>query len=202
MGTSKETRATIIALYQNGLTCKEIAAKNIAPERTIYCIIKNIKETGSSAAKKASGHPRVSSQWQDRLLFRSQLRNGVATSAELAQYLLHAGVAASARTVRQGLLNKGLVSRRAAKKPLLSKKNINTSHNRLKFCRKHREQKTGAELFSQMNPPFDYLVAVRRRKDQRYHESCVVPTVNPSMFGVASHPREWAHSQSCPKTLP
>ncbi|KTF79861.1 hypothetical protein cypCar_00043621, partial [Cyprinus carpio] len=45
MVTSKETRAAIIALHQNGLTCKEIATKNIAPERTIYRIVKNFKET-------------------------------------------------------------------------------------------------------------------------------------------------------------
>jgi len=48
MVTSKETRAAIIALPQNGLTCKEIAIKNIAPERTIYLIIKNFKAQGLS----------------------------------------------------------------------------------------------------------------------------------------------------------
>ena len=74
------------ALHQNGLTCKETAAKNIAPERTIYRIIKNFKENGSTVVKKASGRPRVSSKRKDRLLLRSQLRNRVTTSAELAQY--------------------------------------------------------------------------------------------------------------------
>ena len=53
--TSKETRAAIIALHQNGLTCKGIATKNIAPERTIYRIIKNFKERGLTAVKKPSG---------------------------------------------------------------------------------------------------------------------------------------------------
>jgi len=32
----------------------QIAIKNIAPERTIYQIIENFKEIGSSAEKKAS----------------------------------------------------------------------------------------------------------------------------------------------------
>ncbi|ROL52215.1 hypothetical protein DPX16_8619 [Anabarilius grahami] len=60
MVTFKERCAAIIALHQNGLTFKEIAAMNIAPERTIYRISKNFKERGSTAVKKASRHPRVS----------------------------------------------------------------------------------------------------------------------------------------------
>ena len=49
--------------------------KNIAPERTIYQIIKNFKERGSTAVKKYSGCPRVSSKCQDHLLLRSQLKS-------------------------------------------------------------------------------------------------------------------------------
>ncbi|KTG01615.1 hypothetical protein cypCar_00040865 [Cyprinus carpio] len=85
MVTSKETRAAIIALHQNGLTCKEIATKIIAPERTIYRIIKHFKERGLTVVKKSSERPRVSSKHQDCLLLRSQLRNRVTSSAELAQ---------------------------------------------------------------------------------------------------------------------
>ncbi|ROL44860.1 Beta-1,4-galactosyltransferase 5 [Anabarilius grahami] len=44
MVPAKERRAAIIALHQNVLTFKEIAAKNIAPERNVYRIIKNFKE--------------------------------------------------------------------------------------------------------------------------------------------------------------
>lgn len=44
-----------------------------------------------------------------------------------------------------------------------------------------------------------------KRNGECYHESSVVLTVNIlrlSMCGVASHPRDWTHSQFCPKTLP
>ncbi|KTG41423.1 hypothetical protein cypCar_00026251, partial [Cyprinus carpio] len=75
-----------------------------------------------------SGRPRVTSKRQDRLLLRSQLQNHVSSSAELAQERQQVGVRASAHT--------GLVSRTAAKKPLLSKKNIK---DRLKFCRKYKD---------------------------------------------------------------
>lgn len=102
---------------RNGLACKEIAANNIAPERTI----KNFMGRGSTAVKKSSGHHRVSSKYQDCLLMKSQLWNRVTTSAELAQYW---SASASAHTVRRTLLDNGLMTRRAAKKQLLSKENI------------------------------------------------------------------------------
>ena len=89
--------------------------------------------------KKASGHQRKSSKRQDRLLKFIQLRDQGTTSTELAQEWQQAGVSASAHTVRQILLEDGLVSRRAAKKPLLSRKNI---RDRLIFCKRYRDWTT------------------------------------------------------------
>ncbi|ROL45393.1 Transposable element Tcb2 transposase [Anabarilius grahami] len=168
MVTCKETRAAIIALHKNGFTGKDIVATKIAPKSTIYRFIKNFKERGSILVKKASGRPRKSSKRQDRLLKRIQLRDRSATSAELAQEWQQAGVSASARTVRRRLLEDGLVSRRAAKKPLLSKKNI---RDRLIFCRKYSEwtaEDWGKVIFSD-EAPFRLFGAsgkrlVRRRK--------------------------------------
>ena len=157
MVTSKETRVAIIALHQNGLTCKEIATKNIAPERTIYWIIKNFKERGSTAVKKSSGRPRVSSKLQDRLLLRSQLQNRVSTRAELAQECQQVGVRASARTVRPRLLDNGLVSRRAAKKPLLSPRKTSKTDWNSAGSTRIVQQKTGAKLFSLMKLPSNCL---------------------------------------------
>uniref|UniRef100_A0A8C2F823 Transposase n=1 Tax=Cyprinus carpio TaxID=7962 RepID=A0A8C2F823_CYPCA len=181
MVTCKEMRAAIIAVHKNGFTGKDIVATKIAPKSTIYRFIKNFKERGSILVKKASGRPRKSSKRQDRLLKRIQLRDRSATSAELAQEWQQAGVSASARTVRRRLLEDGLVSRRAAKKPLLSKKNI---RDRLIFCRKYSEwtaEDWGKVIFSD-EAPFRLFGAsgkrlVRRRKGERYHQSCVMPTV-------------------------
>ena len=133
MVTCKETRAVIIALHKKGFTGKDIAASKIAPKSTIYRIIKNFKESGSIVVKKASGNPKKFSKRQDHLLKLIQLRDRGTTSTELAQEWQQAGVSASARTVRRRLLEDGLVSRRAAKKPLLSRKNI---RDRLIFCKK------------------------------------------------------------------
>jgi len=72
-------------LHQNGLTYKEIATKNIAPETTIYQIIKNFKKKGSTAVKKASRHPSVSSKRQD------YLRVGYEIVSPLVEILLNIG---------------------------------------------------------------------------------------------------------------
>ena len=127
--------AIIIALHEKCCTGKDIAASKIAPKSTIYRIIKNFKESGSIVVKKASGRPRKSKR-QNRLLKLIQLRDRGTTSTELAQEWQQAGVSESARTVRRRLLEDGLVSRRAAKKPLLSRKNI---RDRLIFCKRYRD---------------------------------------------------------------
>ena len=136
MVTCKETHAAIIAVHKKGFTGKDIAACKIAPKSTIYRIIKNFKESGSIVVKKASGRPRKSSKHQDRLLKMIQLRDRGTTSTELAQEWQQAGVSAYAHTVRRILLEDGLVSRTAATKPLLSRKNI---RDRLIFCRRYRD---------------------------------------------------------------
>ncbi|KAL7846724.1 hypothetical protein SRHO_G00217040 [Serrasalmus rhombeus] len=178
---NKETRAVIIALHKNGLTGKSIAARKIAPQSTIYRIIKNFKERGSIVAKKAPGRPRKTSKRQDRLLKVFQLRDRATSSAELAQEWQQAGVSASARTVRRRLLEQGLVSRRAEKKPLLSRKNI---RDRLIFCKRYREwtaEDWGKVIFSDESPFRLFGTSgkqlVRRRRGERYHQSCLMPTV-------------------------
>ncbi|CAJ0946696.1 unnamed protein product [Ranitomeya imitator] len=152
MVISKETCAAIIALHKNGLTGKSIAATKIAPQSTIYRIIKNFKERASIVVKKAPGRPRKTSKRQDRILKQFQLRDRTTSSAELAQEWQQAGVSASARTVRRRLFEQGLVSRRAAKKPLLFRKNI---RDRLIFCKRYREwtaEDWGKVIFSDESP--------------------------------------------------
>ena len=137
MVTSKETRAAIIALHQSSLTSTKIAFETHVAERTVYRIVKGFRETGSTEVKKASGRPRLSNKRQDRFVVRNALQNRV-LSKELAQDWQQAGVSASARTVRRRLLDNGLASRKAAKKPFFTKKNIS---DRLadEFCRKHKD---------------------------------------------------------------
>uniref|UniRef100_A0A8C7T280 Tc1-like transposase DDE domain-containing protein n=1 Tax=Oncorhynchus mykiss TaxID=8022 RepID=A0A8C7T280_ONCMY len=181
MVTCKETRAVLIALHKKGFTGKDIAASKIAPKSTIYRINKNFKKSCSIVVKKASGHPRKSSKRQDHLLKLIQLRDRGTTSTELAQEWQQAGVSASAHTVKQRLLEDSLVSRSAAKKPLLSRRNI---RDRLIFCKRYRDwtaEDWGKVIFFN-EFPFRLFGAsgqklVRRRQGERYHQSCAMPTV-------------------------
>uniref|UniRef100_A0AAZ3PEN4 Transposase Tc1-like domain-containing protein n=1 Tax=Oncorhynchus tshawytscha TaxID=74940 RepID=A0AAZ3PEN4_ONCTS len=206
MVTCKETRALIIALHKKGFTGKGIDASKIAPKSTIYWIIKNLNCCGSIVVKKAS---KKSSKRQDRLLKLIQLRDRGTTSTELAQEWQQAGVSASARTVRQRLLRDGLVSRRAAQKTLLSRKNI---RDRLIFCKRYRDwtaQDWGKVIFSDESP-FRLFGSsgkklVQRRQGELYDQSCVMPTVkHPETIHVwgCLSAKGVAHSQFCLRTQP
>ena len=181
MVTTPEKRKTIICLHENGLTTKEIASRGLGTIRTIQRIIKIYKETGSCSPQKSSGRPRVSNKRQDRQLIRSQLSDRFATSAELNQEWKLTGIKASERTVRRRLVEADLRSRRAAKKPLLSKKNI---RDRLQFCKKHKEwtvEDWNKVIFSD-EAPFSLFGTsrrslVRRRNGERFNKDCVIPTI-------------------------
>uniref|UniRef100_A0AAZ3S1T4 Transposase n=1 Tax=Oncorhynchus tshawytscha TaxID=74940 RepID=A0AAZ3S1T4_ONCTS len=194
MVTLKETRAVIIALHKKGFPGKDIAASKIAPKSTIYRIIKNFKESGLIVVKKASGRPRKSSKRQDHLLKLIQLRDRGTTSTELAQEWQQAGVSASSHTVRQRLLEDGLVSRRAAKKPFLSRKNI---RDRLIFYRYSTGTgigllRTGVKSFSLMNPLSDCLGHPDKSLSGEDKVSATIIPVMPTV----KHP-ETIHMRGC-----
>ncbi|XP_069823945.1 embryonic protein UVS.2-like [Dendropsophus ebraccatus] len=86
MVISKETCAVIIALHKSGLT-----GNKIAPESTIYRIIKNFKER-FHCCQKGSRRPRKTSKRQDHLFKVIQLRDRATSSAELAQKWQQAGM--------------------------------------------------------------------------------------------------------------
>lgn len=188
--TSKERRAAIIALHKNGLTCKEISAKNIAPERT------TLKEplTGSSRRLRREIQlqlRRLQDVPECPAIVRTVSSWGVSyeSSHLLVQSLLSrwVGVSESACTVRRRLLDKGLVSRRAAKNSLLSKKTIN---DRLKFCRQYKDwtAEDWCKVVFSGEAPFQLFGTsaksiVRKRKGKHYCESCVMPTVKHPCVG-------------------
>lgn len=204
--TCKETRAAIIALHKNGFTGKNIVATKIASKSTIYRIIKNFKERGSILDMNASGRPRKSSKHQDRLLKRIQLRDRSATSAERAQEWQQAGVSASARTVRRRLLEDGLVSRGAARSQFSPKKPPSGADWSSTESMVNGLLRTGAKSYSRMKPVSDCLGHLEKGLSGEEKESATISPVSgqqqsilrPLMCGVASHPREWAHSQFCP----
>uniref|UniRef100_A0A673Y5E3 Transposase Tc1-like domain-containing protein n=1 Tax=Salmo trutta TaxID=8032 RepID=A0A673Y5E3_SALTR len=139
--------AQVVQLIQDGTSMRAVARRF-----AVSVSVVSRAWSGSIVVKKASGRPRKSSKHQDRLLKLIQRRDRGTTSTELAQEWQQAGVSASARTVRRSLLEDGLVSRRAAKKPLLSRKNI---RDRLIFCKRYRDwtaEDWGKVIFSDESP--------------------------------------------------
>ena len=136
---------------------------------------KDFKESGSIVVKKALGRPRKSSKRQDRLLKLIQLRDRGTTSTKLAQEWQQAGVSASAQIVMQRPLEDGLVSRRAAKMPLLSRKNF---RDRLIFCKRYRDwtaEAWGNVIFSDESPFRSFGI----RKRSLSGEDKVSATISP-----------------------
>lgn len=182
MTTSSETRAIAIALQQNGSTCKKLVGASIALGSTICRILRNFKGRSSFRPKKAPECPRKSTKCQDRFLKRIQR---FVTSAELAHEWKQPGVSAPARAVKRRILEAALSSGRAAKKSLLSNKNMKDRLLFFNICLDwtagdwEKVIFSGKVSFRLFGPSRSFLV--QRREIERYHESLsAVPRVTPT----------------------
>jgi transposase len=114
-------RACIVALREEGLSIREIAAKGFGQKSGIANVLKRYTETGRTTPKKRSGRPRISTDRADRKLCRLATQGRFKGSTELASdWYLTTGTTACSSTVRKRLFNSGLKSYRPAKKPMLT----------------------------------------------------------------------------------
>lgn len=90
-------------------------------------------------SKEGTRVPRKSTKHQECLLKRIWLQGPLTSTAELAQEWKQAGVSASARIVRQRMLEADLPSQRVAKKPLL-------------FREKHKRLTSIMQQISRLDP--------------------------------------------------
>lgn len=178
---SKEKRAVIIDRISQGCSFREIERLGLASHRTASRIWKRFVEDGQVCSKKRSGRPKCTTARQDRHLTRLCLQDRTASSFALRRDVLEADGNISARTVRRRLVQFGLRSRRPAKKPLLSKKNLK---DRLKFCRLHKDWTADdwAKVVFSDESPFSCFanrggIRVRRRPGERYKLICTLPTI-------------------------
>ena len=88
-------------MHQNGVSTQNIVAKEIAPKRTVYRLIKTYKETGSLKVKKAPGRKKSTSDHDDRALVQSCLLNRSASSQQLVKEWKKGGVSTSTRTINE-----------------------------------------------------------------------------------------------------
>ena len=121
---STEKRWKVIALHKTGMSCNEIARNLRASRSAVQGIVRKHRETASVLDRPGRGRKKMTTSREDRLLIRAALANRKATAAQLVE-VVHksSGKRLSCTTVKARLTKVGLKSRRAARKPLLTKKN-------------------------------------------------------------------------------
>ena len=171
----------MVTLSEEGYSGRAIARKQKISLCAVQEIIKKARETGSVNDRPRCGRPASTTPRQDRLLSHLSLSDRRATSKILKRELVDAtGVDVTTRTVRRRLQKAGLRGCVAARKPLQTPRH---KSRRLAWCRERKDwtpEQWGKVLFSDESI-FELIprrrVFVRRRKGEKYHPDCVVPTV-------------------------
>ncbi|KAK1800200.1 hypothetical protein P4O66_000249 [Electrophorus voltai] len=144
---------------------------------------------GQHLLQTGRGQNRLSTDRDDRHLIRMSLNNHKMTSSDLQnEWHAAAGVSCTARTVRNRLLEAGLKSCKAGKKPFINEKQRRA---RLKFEKDHKDwtvEDWSKVIFSDecnfQLCPTPGRVMVRRRPGEAYKPECLAPTVK---FGAGSN---------------
>lgn len=176
---TSEVRKLIIDKYKNGEKQNKMFNVN---KSTISRIVRRFSLKGTPEALKSPGRPKKTTQQTDRAIIRIASVNPFLSSEKiLGKIAPEDGKNISSRTVRRRLVTAGLLSRRPAKKPLLSKKNVKA---RLAFALEHinwtveqwkRVVFSDESKFNLFNS--DGIQHVRRPAGKRLDPKYTVPTV-------------------------
>uniref|UniRef100_A0A4W6FNJ6 Transposase Tc1-like domain-containing protein n=1 Tax=Lates calcarifer TaxID=8187 RepID=A0A4W6FNJ6_LATCA len=110
-------------LSQEGYSCCQIARKCRCSPSAVGYTLQKYRRTNSLEDKPRSGRPRVSSARNDHILIHMCRENHQMTSQELQQqWSNQTGVQCSTCTVCGPLLDHGLRSYKAVKKPLINER--------------------------------------------------------------------------------
>uniref|UniRef100_A0A4W6G8Q0 Transposase Tc1-like domain-containing protein n=1 Tax=Lates calcarifer TaxID=8187 RepID=A0A4W6G8Q0_LATCA len=181
----QETCLKIQILSQEGYSCHQIARKCRCSPSAVGYTLQKYKRTNSLEDKPRSGRPRVSSARNDHILIHMCRENLPMTSQELQQqWSNQIGVQCSTRTVCGRLLDHGLRSYKAAKKPLINERQ-RLARRRWAQAHKNWTNWTARnwkkiwwsdESSFQLYPPPDN-VRVHKRPGKALSPACTVPTV-------------------------
>lgn len=175
---SNDLKLKIVQMHKNGLSQKDISVQLTINKSVICRIIKRYRERGSVNTAPRSGRPRKITQKNENRILRLIKSDPFMSASTIINEL---NLEVSSRTVQRQLVKNRLLTRRPAKKPLLSKKNRMA---RLAFARKHINwdvKKWKTVLFSDESKfnlvDSDGMCHVRRpegkRFDPRYYRTTV-----------------------------
>ncbi|XP_073405552.1 microtubule-associated serine/threonine-protein kinase 3-like isoform X2 [Dendrobates tinctorius] len=134
---SEEKKGSIVALLAKGYSERHVASiLKISKTAVHYNKVKQ-NTLGTTKLQTGRGRKRLSTDQDDRNLIRMSLSNHRMTSSDLQkEWQMAAGVKCAARTVRNRLLEAGLKSCKARKKPFINEKQRRA---RLKFAKDHKD---------------------------------------------------------------
>ena len=179
--SQKETAVAVYKIYKNfAEAVRRLYAIGITiSESGLRGIVRRLKVTGSVQDRRRSGRPRATRRDEDTYLRRTARRCRTKTLAELAQALKdRSGAHVSTFTISRRLAEVGLKRRVALKRPLLTHPQ---KARRLDFATRYRNSRitfwskvifTDEKIFQAGYGTAH--VRVTRRKDEKYHSSCIV----------------------------
>ena len=128
----------IIGHWQNGRSYTEIARQLRVHRNTVYGVVKRYRERGTVVPRRSTGRKRITTDREDRALFRI-VRNNRRLSAQRlrGEWQLQANVRVSRQTVNRRLLLRGYRARRLVKAPRLSNA---AKRRRLQWARGHLDR--------------------------------------------------------------
>jgi transposase len=182
-------RNQIIGAYKCGLKGSTIIENFGFPSSTVYDTIKRYNKTGTPSPQTRPGRPKILSGRGERALVPIANSDRDASLADITGDLATTlGKSISTKTTGKYLNKLGWKSCFKCKKPFLTKAHAKA---RLEWCRKHRRWSypewrrivfTDESRFC-MNRP-DGGERVWRRSNEKYHNSCITPTVKFGGGGV------------------
>lgn len=182
---STPMKERIVEAVREGESCRTVAKRFKVSKSVVSKLSQHMKAENSVKRHKPTGRPRKLTKQTLRRLRRAVLAEPTSTSKALASDICPE---MSRRTVRHVLNRSGLVARRPAKKPAISRKNRLA---RIAFAKAHRNW-TLAEWSSVIWSDecrfrlknADSIQFVRRPPNTRYEAKYTAPTVKHGGGGI------------------
>ena len=153
--------------------------------RTVQEIVKKYAETGEVKDRLGRGRKKKTSTREDRKIVQACLKDRRKSAKDISKEVKEdIGLELSSRTIRRRLLDAGLKSCRAKKKPLLSMK---ARQKRLQWALEHRNFSWNNVVFSDESRfclVSDRPVIVRRRQGEEYLPACLNTTMKHGGGGI------------------
>ena len=132
---STRDKEKIVEAREKGIQRKDVAALFKCSEKTVSVIVGTFKTTGSVHRASKSGRPPITTPREDKGLVKAHKNNKDLNASDgVVMMKSQFGKDISRMTVSRRLIRGGLVTRRAAKKPLMNAKHRKI---RLEFAKKY-----------------------------------------------------------------